>query len=150
MKKRGFIGVFALFLLVCLASVSATSIDDEFKKLANYAEEYETGNLDYVQLLIYSSAVREKMNEDLGATGKEIGGVLKQEQIKKILGESIEDTKWVWSEAEEKEIRLDNSAPVWKKIVFDGKKIQIRLNAWPSIFNRKEFKENTITIIGIQ
>jgi len=142
MKKRGFIGVFALFLLVCLASVSATSIDDEFKKLANYAEEYETGNLDYVQLLIYSSAVREKMNEDLGATGKEIGGVLKQEQIKKILGESIEDTKWVWSEAEEKEIRLDNSAPVWKKIVFDGKKIQIRLNAWPSIFSKKEFKEN--------
>ncbi|MBU1160154.1 hypothetical protein KKD04_03175, partial [Patescibacteria group bacterium] len=121
--------------------VSASSVDDEFKKIANYAVEYETGNINYAQLLIYSSAVRENMNEFLGATDREAGGILKQEQIKKILGEPVEDTKWVWSEGEEKETKLDNAVPVWKKIIFDGKKIQIRLNAWPSIFSRKEFKD---------
>ena len=142
MIKEGFVVVLVLFLLISLTDVSAISIDDEFKKLANYAGEYETGNINYVQLLIYTSSIRGKMNEVLGATGREIGGVLKQEQIKKILGEPIEDTKWVWSEGEEKEIKLDNAVPVWKKIVFDGRKIQIRLNAWPSIFSKREFKEN--------
>ena len=144
MLKRGVNISFIIVLLLSasLASVSAATTDDEFKKIANYAREYETGNINYVQLLIYSSAVREKMNEVLGATGREIGGVLKQEQIKKILGEAAEETKWAWSEGEEKEIKLDNPAPVWKKIIFDGKKIQIKLNAWPSIFSKKEFKED--------
>ena len=131
-----------VLLLLVFSSVSASSIEDEFKKLANFAGEYEAGNINYVQLLIYSSAIREKMNEVLGVTNREMGGVLKQEQIKNILGEPVEDTKWAWSEGEEKEIKLNNPAPVWKKIVFDGRKIQIRLNAWPSIFSKKEFKED--------
>ena len=139
MVKRGFFAILVL-LLFFLASVSATSVDDEFKKIANYAGEYETGNIDYVQLLVYSSSVREKMNEILGATGREMGGVLKQEQIKNILGEPLEETKWVWSEGENKEIRLDNPAPVWKKIIFDGRKIQIRLNAWPTIFSKRDIE----------
>src|SRR3989344_6523499 len=132
--------ILVLLLLMFSTPVSATSIDDEFKKIANYAGEYETGNIDYVQLLVYSSSVREKMNEILGATGREMGGVLKQEQIKKILGEALEETKWVWSEGENKEIRLDNPAPVWKKIIFDGRKIQIRLNAWPTIFSKRDIE----------
>jgi hypothetical protein len=144
MLKRGFAVILTLVFLSFLASVfagSATSVDDEFRKLANYAGEYETGNIDYVKLLVYSSSIKAKMNEILGATGKEIGGVLKQEQIREILGEPLEETKWVWSEGEEKEVKLDSAVPVWKKIVFDGRKIQIRLNAWPSIFSRKESKE---------
>src|SRR3989338_3807928 len=139
MVKRGFFAILVL-LLFFLASVSATSVDDEFKKIANYAGEYETGNIDYVQLLVYSSSDREKMNEILGATGREMGGVLKQEQIKNILGEPLEETKWVWSECENKEIRLDNPAPVWKKIIFDGRKIQIRLYAWPTIFSKRDIE----------
>ena len=141
MIKRGFVLVLILFLLIFLTFVSATSIDDEFKKFAHYAGEYETGNIGYVQLLIHTSSIKEKLNENLGAVGREAGGVLKQEQIKKILGEPIEETKWVWLEGEERETKLDNAAPVWKKIVFDGRKIQIRLNAWPSIFSKREFEE---------
>ena len=82
------------------------------------------------------------MNEVLGATGKEMGGILKEEQLKSVLGEPTEETKWVWSEGEEKEKKIDNPVPAWRKIVFDGRKIQIRLNAWPSIFSKKEFKED--------
>ncbi len=142
MVKRGFIGVLILFLLAFITIISATSVDDEFKKLAHYAGEYETGNIDYVQLLVYTSSIRGKMNEVLGATGKEMGGILKEEQLKSILGEPTEETKWVWVENEEKEKKMDKSVPVWRKIVFDGKKIQIRLNAWPSIFSKKEFKDD--------
>ncbi len=141
MVKKFFILVCILLFVFSLNFASSASIDDEFKKLGNYAEDYEAGNLNYAQLLTHTSAIKQNMNGFLGATGKEAGGVLKQEQIKKILGESVEDTKWVWMEGEEREKKLDGAVPVWKKIIFDGRKIQIRLNAWPSIFSRREFKE---------
>ena len=131
--KKVLISVLILLFVLNLGFVSSGSIDDEFKKLANYAGEYETGNIDYVKLLVYSSAVRQKMNEVLGATGKEMGGVLKADQLNSFLGEPTEETRWVWSEGEEKEKKIDKSIPAWRKIVFDGRKIQIRLNAWPSI-----------------
>ena len=139
--KKFFALVLVLLFSIGLNLVSSDSVDDEFKKLANYAGEYETGNINYAQLLIYSSSIREKMNEALGVTGRETGGVLKQEQIRKILGDPTEETKWVWLEGEEREIKLDAAAPVWKKTVFDGRKIQIRLNTWPSIFSKREIKD---------
>jgi len=145
MIKRGFVVILFLLLLIFnLNFILASSgpMDNEFKKLANYAGEYETGNIDYVQLLIYISSIREKMNENLGASGKEMGGILKEEQLKSFLGTPTEETKWVWSESEEKEKKLDNPVPAWRKIIFDGRKIQIRLNAWPNIFSKKEFKED--------
>lgn len=145
MVKRGLVIALVLLLLSFITSVSAVStapVDDEFKKLAHYAGEYETGNINYVQFLVYTSSIKGKMNEVLGATGKEMGGILKEEQLKSVLGEPTEETKWVWSEGEEKEKKIDNPVPAWRKIVFDGRKIQIRLNAWPSIFSRKEFKED--------
>ncbi len=144
MAKGGFVGVLVLLLLVSTThSISAASVDNEFKKLAYYAGEYETGNIDYVQLLIYTSSIKGRMNEVLGAAGREIGGILKEDQLKSVLGESTEETKWVWSEGEEKEKKMDSAVPAWRKIVFDGRKIQIRLNAWPSVFNKKEFKEDS-------
>jgi hypothetical protein len=129
-----------IFVLSC-SFIHATSIDGEFKKIANYAVEYESGNINYVQLLTYTSASREKMNSLLGATGKEMGGILKEDEIKSLLGGSTEETKWVFSEGEQKEKKLTRSVPVWKKIIYDGKEMQIRLNAWPSIFSKKKFNE---------
>ncbi len=145
MAKRGRGIALVLFLLVFstgVYAVSTASVDDEFKKLAHYAGEYETGNIDYVQFLVYTSSIKGKINEVLGAAGKEIGGILKEEQLKSVLGEPTEETKWVWSEGEEKEKKIENPVSAWRKIVFDGRKIQIRLNVWPSIFSRKEFKED--------
>jgi len=95
MKKKVLIIVFALILFLS-PLILASGIDSEIKKLTNYASEYETGNINYVQFLVYSSSVREKMNGILGATGKEMGGILKEEQLKSILGEPTEETKWVW------------------------------------------------------
>ena len=61
MIKRGFVVILFLLLLIFnLNFILASSgpMDNEFKKLANYAGEYETGNIDYVQLLIYISSIR--------------------------------------------------------------------------------------------
>ncbi len=125
-----------LFLIVFSLSVTtATSLDNEIQKLTHYAEEYETGNINYVQFMLYTSTIREKMNEALGAINVE-GGILKQEQLESIFGEPTQMTKWVWVEGEEREKRLDKEIPAWEKIIFDGKKIQVWLNAFPSLFKR--------------
>ncbi|MBU4308402.1 MAG: hypothetical protein KJ566_01255, partial [Nanoarchaeota archaeon] len=131
--------VLVLLVSLFLPSVLAGSVDSEIQKITHYAEEYETGNINYVKLMLYVSSAREGLNEILGATGKEMGGVVKQEQIKKVLGESNEETKWVWVEGEEQDRKLDYSVPVWRKIIFDGKKIQIRMEAFPSIFKKNQF-----------
>jgi len=142
MKKKVFIIlinlILSLFLISSVLAVS-NSADSEIKSITHYAEEYEIGNIDYVKLLVYISASRQNLNEILGATEQQMGGVLKQEKIKEILGEPTEETKWVWVEGEEQDKKLDSSVPVWKKIVFDGKKIQISLDAFPSIFTKKQF-----------
>jgi len=138
MKKEAIALVILVFLILA-PFVSASSTDEEVKKITHYAEEYETGNINYIQLLLYISSSRQNLNEILGATEKQMGGVLKQEQIKDVLGEPTEETKWVWSEGEEQEKKLDVAVPAWKKIIFDGKKIQISLDSWPSIFTKKQF-----------
>ncbi len=142
MKKSLVIFFLTIFLLVPI--IYASSVDSEIQKLTHYAEEYETGNINYVQLRVYLSSVKENLNEILGARGKEEGGVLKQEQIENVLGEPSHETKWVWVEGEEREMKLDYSVPNWEKIIFDGKKIQIKLEAFPSIFNKRNFGEDNL------
>ncbi len=142
MKKSVILASVVLSLFLLLSTIiSASSIDDEIQKITHYAEEYETGNINYIQLWVYTSAARQNLNEILGASGKEEGGLLKQEQLKPVLGEPREIRRWVWVEKEEREKRVDYDVPVWEKIIFDGKKIQIKLEAWPSLFTKKDTEE---------
>ncbi len=139
------IGVFILFLFLVLgfsvfADAVSSDIDSEMQKLTHYAEEYEVGNIDYVQLMIHVSSVRESMNRILGVTNRDLGGVVKQGDIENVLGKPNEETRWVWVEGEDHDVRLDEAVPVWRRIVFDGKKIQIRMEAHPSIFKKKKFE----------
>ena len=141
-KREVLCFVFALVLLVIVSGfVSASGIESEIAKLTNYAEEYETGNINYAQLMVYLSNAREKMNGVMGVMSKEDGGILKEEQLKNVLGAPNEKTRWVWNEKDMKEVRYRNDVPVWRKIVFDGNKIQIWLNAWPSLFDKKGNRE---------
>ncbi|MEK6875134.1 MAG: hypothetical protein AABX30_00435, partial [Nanoarchaeota archaeon] len=145
MEKR--VVSFVILIMLFLFSISivlavSNSADSEIKSITYYAEEYEIGNIDYVKLLVYISASRQNLNEILGATNQQMGGVLKQDKIREILGEPSEETKWVWVEGEEHDKKLDSPVPAWKKIVFDGKKIQISLDAFPSIFTKKQFDNN--------
>ncbi|MFH1310787.1 MAG: hypothetical protein ABIH65_00070 [Nanoarchaeota archaeon] len=136
--KRGWV---LLFIFILLPIMSASSVDDEIQKITHYAEEYEIGNINYVKLMLHISSSRESMNELLGAREKYLGGVVKKEKLREILGEPNEDTKWVWVEGENSDIKIDEAVPVWKKIIFDGKKIQIRMEAFPSIFKKDEFSD---------
>ncbi len=145
--KKGGIFCIALGLILIFSfyvAAAGNSVESEIQKFTHYAEEYEAGNINYVQFLLYSSAVRQKLNEVLGATGKEEGGILKEEQIKSVLGEPTEETKWVWVEKEEREAKLNKEVHVWRKIVFDGKKIQIRLSAYPSIFKKDYLSKSNL------
>jgi len=102
--KRGWI---LLLVLILLFPFISSSVDSEIKKITHYAEEYETGNIDYVKLLVYASSAREKLNQEFGVSGKDFGGILKQNQIQSILGEPNERTKGVWAEGPtEEEKRL--------------------------------------------
>ena len=132
--------LFAIALLI-LPTLLGASVDDEIQKITHYAEEYEVGNINYVQFLVHLSYVRESLNEQLGATNKQMGGVVKQEQIRKILGEPTEETKWVWVEGEDHDTKLDYYVPAWRKSIFDGRKIQINIEAFPSIFKKKHFDD---------
>jgi hypothetical protein len=141
------IGVIVLILLASLFFINNAlavldSVDSEIKKVTYQAQEYETGNINYPKLLIYISEAREGLNGILGATEKNLGGVVKQEEIERILGEPTEETRWVWVEGENHDKRLDSSVPVWKKIIFDGEKIQITLEAFPSIFTKTKFSDS--------
>ncbi len=132
--KKYFIFLVFFFLF---AFISASSVEDEIQRVTYYAEEYETGNIDYVQLQLYLSSVRQNLNEILGVIDRNEGGLLNEDQIKGSLGEPTENTNWIWVESQEREKKLENSVPVWNKIIFDGKKIQIRLDAWPSLYSKK-------------
>ena len=64
--------------LFLLPTILANSVDSEIQKITHYAEDYETGNIDYIRLMLYLSSARGGLNEVLGATGKEMGGIVKQ------------------------------------------------------------------------
>src|SRR3989344_2109122 len=132
MKRGRYLFTF-LSILLLLSFVHA-DVASEIQKLIHYAEEYETGNIDYARLIVYTGAVREQLNEDLGVIDRREGGIMNEEQVRKALGEPTEKTKWVWSEEENK--KLSESIPAWRKLVFDGKKIQIYIEAYPSLHRK--------------
>ena len=138
--NKGVLGLLIVGVFL-LSVISAASVDDEFQKVTHYAEEYEIGNINYAQLLVHVASAREGLNQELGATGQHMGGVVKQEQIESILGEPTEETKWVWVEGEDHDTKLDDYVPAWRKIIFDGSKIQISLEAFPSIFKKRAEEE---------
>jgi len=133
---------FSLILLISLiSSVSASGIESQISKLTSYAEEYESGNINYAQLVVYLGNTREKMNGAMGVIDKQDGGILKEEQLRIILGKETEKTRWAWNENKQREEKQKNDVPAWRKIVFDGNKIQIWLNAWPSIIGKSGKEE---------
>ena len=138
MKREKFLFLFILtsaFLLsISFASQTmAQSIDEPIQKITYYAEQYETGNINYAQLIVYMGSLGKDLAEEMGAVSQEHDPILNQKQLESALGEPTEKTKWAWVEDEEQERKLGKEAPAWRKPIFDGNKIQIYLNAWPNI-----------------
>ena len=132
--KKGLI--FLIFISILFLSVhlaSSQSVDSSMAKLTHAAEEYETGNINYAQLLVYLASSGKELAEEMGAVSKYHDPILGQEQLEKALGAPTEKTKWIWVEGEDREKKLDSDIPAWRKIIFDGKKIQLHMNSWPNI-----------------
>ncbi len=139
MKKR-VAAMFFLVLLIIPIILSATP-QVEFKKrlqsAAFYAENYEAGNpdYDYAKLLIYLYTAEEDQNALLKI--KETNKIT-TDNLKEFLGEP-EYTYWVLESNTDNEIQLDDSVPLWlDKVIYDGTKIQIKLNVVPYILASKE------------
>ncbi|MEK6855335.1 MAG: hypothetical protein AABX73_03890 [Nanoarchaeota archaeon] len=137
MKKEALVLFLALVILI--PSVLADPIDEIIKKVTYQSEQFEAGNINYAQLIVYTTSLRLDLTKEMGATSQEHDPVLKLEQLEKALGKPTETTKWVWVETGDGggyEKKLDNEAPAWRKPVFDGKKIQMWLSAWPNIIEK--------------
>ena len=63
-----------IIILLSIPFASAQSVDAEISKLVDYAEQYEMGNIDYLELLIYASLARENINKILGSFNEEERG----------------------------------------------------------------------------
>jgi len=144
--KKELLGVCVIFILLfSLAnSVSADIIEEKINSIVNYAESYEMGKINYLQLIVYGNTIREEINSQLGqeyvVEGDWVHHGLSQDDVKKLFGQPTEMTSWVWVINEEHDERLDEELPKWEKRLFDGRKIMITFNAWPQIIK----KENEI------
>ncbi len=143
MKKKGFrslLFVLILILIICAQFAYAASdlkLEDEIKKATHYAEDYETGNINYAQMVVYMAAVKEDIDSILYTSYKNNNNFAGEEYLKSILGESTETTQWAWSDKKQKETKLDHEVSGWRKPIFDGKKVQINLEAWPQILEKE-------------
>ncbi len=140
--------VFFLIFVLILATVSATdSVDDVVNTITKHAEDYEAGKISLAQLSVYKNSVRSDFFEVLGVNeeefrwGNETQQQIVEKAIQRFFGEPFEKTNWAWNINEDREEKLDESVPAWRKIIFDGKKVQITFNAWPEILYKKGKKQ---------
>lgn len=136
MKNTVIVLMAFILTFITLTFTLAQSFEAPIQEITHYAEEYETGNINYAQLVVHLTSSREELAEVMGAKAMGHDAVLKTEQLEKALGKPTELTKWIWVENEEREQKLDEGIPAWRKIIFDGKKIQIWLGAWPNMIRK--------------
>ena len=125
-----------LFLLIP-AEVSGedlgiAGIEDKINSIVHYAEEYEVGNINYLQLNVYGYKIRADLNLMLGGSIGEEWARIPKESIEKAFGQPTEYTDWIWIDNKHLHKRLDEAMPQWERIIFDGRKVRIIFNAFPS------------------
>ena len=122
---------------------NADSIEDKINSIVKYGEQYEMGQISYLQMIVHSNVLRQDINKMLSEKIEihydghiEYGA--SEEEMRRIFGAPADITPWVWVVHEEKEIRIDERKPRWEKTVFDGKKLRITFNAWPNVLREED------------
>ncbi|MBW2974080.1 hypothetical protein KY366_00020, partial [Candidatus Woesearchaeota archaeon] len=140
--KKGVIVLLFLILFSLTSLVSAGVIDQKINSIVHYAEQYELGKIDYLQLIVYGNTIREEINSQLGqeyrVEGDWVHRGFSEEDVKKLFGQPTEMTSWVWVVNEEHDEYVDEKLPKWEKRLFDGRKIMITFNAWPQIIKKQD------------
>jgi hypothetical protein len=147
-----FISIIFIILFIQIANAAPQTdpsvISNEIKKISRYAEDYESGNINYAQLLVYISAAKQNINTVLHDIYFQTGTPISQSQIEDILGPSTGTTVETWSNGQQKLITLDEPFPTWEKVVFDGRDIQVIVSVYPDI-GLKDGKEFPGAIFNI-
>jgi hypothetical protein len=138
-----------LLVLFTLPLVASSTFSDDFKsqtnRVASYANDYETGNINYAQLLVYTNAVEDDANSLLRATDK----ITLEKDLTTFLG-LPDQTSWILSEDGINQIQSADSVPIWKEvIIFDGSTIQLKINVIPVLINNQDviYKAQFLTVV---
>lgn len=126
--------IILLLTLLMISVVAAQSVDQEMNELVTQAEQYEMGNIDYMELQVYSSIARDKINSLLGE--EMLNGhdyAVTQDAVEQYFGTPRGYTKHAWNMDKDREDFLDEGVPFFEKTLFDGKRIKLTFNAWPHI-----------------
>src|SRR3989338_11220614 len=128
--------IISLLIILLIPLTSAQTVDAEISHLIGYAEQYEMGNIDYLELLIQGSLTRNKVNKILGSFNQEERGHsgITADAAEQFFGVQKGYTKQAWSSSTDKNTKLEEEVPWFEKILFDGKRIQMSFNAWPHIY----------------
>ena len=128
--------IISLLIILLIPLTSAQTVDAEISHLIGYAEQYEMGNIDYLELLIQGSLTRNKVNKILGSFNQEERGPsgITADAAEQFFGVPKGYTKQAWSSSTDKNTKLEEEVPWFEKILFDGKRIQMSFNAWPHIY----------------
>src|SRR3989338_6779392 len=126
-----------LLSIILLPLVSAQTVDEEVSKIISSAEQYEMGNLDYLELLIQASLTRDEVNELLGSFTIEEHGHsgISADAAEQYFGVPKGYTSSAWSSSTDENVDLEEEVPWFEKIIFDGKRIQMSFHAWPHIYD---------------
>ncbi|MFH1711445.1 MAG: hypothetical protein ABH840_03995, partial [Nanoarchaeota archaeon] len=122
---------------------NADSIDDKINSVVKYGEQYEMGQISFLQMLVHSSVLRRDINEMLSEKIEvHVGGPVEygatEEEMRRIFGAPADITPWVWVVNEDRDMRIDERMPYWEKTVFDGKKLRIIFHAWPNVLREED------------
>jgi len=126
--------LFIVFLLLIVPVVSAQSVDEEIENIVYYAEQYEMGDINYLQLMAQATLIRGDINELLGDFKFEEHGPsgVTAEAAEEYFGEPEWYTKRAWDVSEDRDVILDEKVPTFRNTIFDGQRVQLTFNAWPN------------------
>ena len=143
--------ILALFVVGVASSATDTalvqSVRDKIDEVQGYAQQFENGDINYLQLRVYTSYIRESVNRMLGnkhfemSKEEEFYEGLTEEDVESIFGEPTDQTRWVWVENKHESVMLDEPIPRWEETIYDGTLIKITINAWPHML---EFSDGSI------
>lgn len=136
-RKRGWYILLLLFIL-SFPLASAVSVDEQISQVVSYAEQYEIGQMEYLELLVQVSLVRDEINELLGSFSWDEYAPpgITPEAAEQYFGIPTGYTKHAWDVVVNEETRLDEQVPWFERIVLDGKRVQVIFHAWPHIYSQ--------------
>ena len=123
-------------ILIIIPTVAA-SVDEQIDTLVSYAELYETGDINYLELQVQTGIARQEINEILGSFEFEDHGPggITSEAAEQYFGTPEKYTDWAWDVANDDDVQLEEPVPAFEKIIFDGKRVQVTFNAWPHLYD---------------